>query len=323
SAHADAESAPDLESYVAYLHGIEQMAISPSSFADPANIVRYAEVVADEEVTRADLVPAAATFAYNAMDRHVHHRAEFTFALARSSERVSKYEYMNGENLRPWFQGDGAHYLYLAGEDQGEAFGVDYYTAVDPIRLAGVSAPEEERETIPELYGLPYYDNPEEDFTSSSVKQNLYVYFPLGTNAYSGGTTLGSYAVAGMQQSDDAAYVAKQAGELPDDFVVYANSRSSKSWFMFDDEIVVLASGMFDEHGRPTVTTVDSRMSEPGDELSITGEARDGTPVTGAGRAGDLAWLRYANSTRGTSIGYVFYTTNDIDVRAEEVRRSL
>src|SRR5699024_4080159 len=189
-------------------------------FADPANIVRYAGVVADEEVTRADLVPAAATFAYNAMDRHVHHRVEFTFALARSSERMSRYEYMNGENLRPWFQGDGAHYLYLAGEDQGEAFGVDYYTAVDANRLAGVSAPEEERETIPELYGRQEYDNPEEVMIASSVKQFLYVFSPLGTNAYAGGTALGTYAVAGMQQSDDAAYVAKQAGELPEEFVV-------------------------------------------------------------------------------------------------------
>src|SRR5690625_1877177 len=321
SAHADAESAPDLASYVAYLHGIEQMAISPSSFADPANIVRYAEVVADEEVTRADLVPAAATFAYNAMDRHVHHRAEFTFALARSSERVSKYEYTNGENLRPWFQGDGAHYLYLAGEDQGEAFGVDYYTAVDPIRLAGVSAPEEERETIPELYGLPYYDNPEEDFTSSSVKQNLYVYFPLGTNAYSGGTTLGTYAVAGMQQSDDAAYVAKQAGELPEDFVAYANCRSSKSWFMFDDEIVVLASGIDDEHDRDVITTVDARVCDPTDTVHLAGKTRHGRPVTGPGSVDDPAWLHYENATRGSTLGYVFYTEGEIDVRLESVER--
>ncbi len=42
----------------------------------------------------------------------------YAFALARNSERISKYEYMSGENLMPWFQGDGAHYLYLAGQDQ-------------------------------------------------------------------------------------------------------------------------------------------------------------------------------------------------------------
>ena len=44
------------------------------------------------------------------------------FALARSSDRISKYEYMSGENLMPWFQGDGAHYLYLSGQDQAQTY---------------------------------------------------------------------------------------------------------------------------------------------------------------------------------------------------------
>ena len=321
SRFAEKESASDLAAYVAYLHGIEQMDISPSSFANPANIAAYTEAVDDPDVTPANLVPEEATFAYNAMDRHVHHRPGFTYALARSSERVSKYEYMSGENLRPWFHGDGAHYLYLAGDDQSEAFGVDYFTAVDPERLAGVTAPVEQRETVPELYGELFYDNEAAGFTPSSVKQNLYVYFPLGANAYSGGTTLGTYAVAGMQQADDAAYVAKQAGELPEDFVVYANSRSSKSWFMFDDEIVVLASGITDEHDRGTITTVDARISDPADEVRFDGGTRSGAAVAEAGVVSDLAWLHYANTTRGTAIGYVFYTDHELDVRLEEVER--
>lgn len=321
SAYVGGEAAADLTAYVAYLHGIPQMGISPSSFTNPANIVRYAQVVADERIEPRDLVPASATFAYNAMDRHVHHRPGYTFALARSSERVSRYEYMSGENLRPWFQGDGAHYLYLAGEDQGDAFGVDYFTAVDPNRLAGSTAPLEDRQTIPELYGQPFYDNPDAGFTSSSVKQNLYVYFPLGTNGYSGGAVLGSYAVAGMQQADDAAYVAKQAGELPEDFVAYANARSSKSWVMLDDEIVILASGIDDEHGRATITTLDSRVSGPAEEVRIVGATTDGARVTEPGTASDLAWLRYENVTRGTAVGYVFLIPTEVDIRLETVTR--
>lgn len=322
ASYASAEGAAELDAYVAYLHGIEQMSITPSSFGDPAAIVRYAEIVTDPSITPADLLPEAATFAYNAMDRHVHHRPGYTFALARSSERVSKYEYMSGENLRPWFQGDGAHHLYLAGDDQSQAFGVDYVTAVDANRLAGVIAPDEERQTIPELYGQPFYDNPAEDFTSSSVKQNTYVYFPLGTNAWSGGTTLGTYAVAGMQASDDAAYAAKQAGELPEDFVVYANARSSRSWIMLDDEIVALASGIDDDHGRATLVTLDSRISDPDDDVRIVGRTRDGEVVTGPGSVTDLAWLRYENVTRGTAVGYLALTPGTLDVRLETVERS-
>ncbi|WP_166997686.1 polysaccharide lyase family 8 super-sandwich domain-containing protein [Paramicrobacterium fandaimingii] len=322
SRHATADSAAELSAYIVYLHGLSHMSITASSFAEPANIVRYTTTVSDDTIVGKNLVPDAATFAYNAMDRHVHHRPEFTFALARSSKRVSKYEYMSGENLRPWFQGEGSHYLYLAGDDQTQAYGVDYVTVVDPMRLAGTTAPVEERKSIPELYGKPFYDNEDAGFTSSSVKQNTYVYFPLGTNDFSGGATLGSYAVAGMQQSDDAAYTAKQAGELPEDFVVYANARSSKSWFMLDNEIVVLVSGISDEHDRDTVTTIDSRISSPGDDVSVVGETRDGAPVTGAENVNGLSWLRYANATRGTSLGYVFYTDSTIDVRLKAVEQS-
>ena len=150
------------------------------------------------------------------MDRTVHRRPGYAFALARSSDRISKYEYMSGENLMPWFQGDGAYYLYLSGQDQTQAYGVDYFTTVSPYGLAGVTAPVEERRTVPELYGTPYYDNPGHplNFTSSSESQNTYVYFPRGTDRHSGGAVLGAYGAAGMVQSDDVA-VPRQAGGHP------------------------------------------------------------------------------------------------------------
>ncbi len=330
SAYAGSPGAGDLRSYVKYLHESTKVPIDPTSFTSPAAVQRYAQIVADSGTVAADLLPQEATFAFNAMDRNVHRRPGYTFALARSSSRVSKYEYMSGENLLPWFQGDGAHYLYLAGDDQSEAYGVDYVTVVEPYRLGGVTSPVEDRKTIPQLYGEQFYDNPEAGFTSSSVLQNTYVYFPLGTNDYSGGATLGSYAVAGLVQSDDAAYAAKSRGELPGDFVAYANSRSQKSWFLLDDEIVVLAAGIDDLHGRDVLTTIDSRIAAPTDDVSVTGVLRGGTRFAGAGTAHQPRWLRYANATRGNAVGYVFLTDPDadpdddvaVDVRLREVRRS-
>jgi hyaluronate lyase len=259
--------------------------------------------------------------AFNAMDRTVHLRPGYAFALARSSDRISKYEYMNGENLTPWFQGDGAYYLYLSGQDQTKAFGVDYYTTVSPYRLAGVTAPVEDRRTVPELYGKFWYENLPLGFTSSSESQNKYVYFPCGTNGFSGGATLGAYGVAGMVQSDDVPWVDKQAGELPPDFVAYQNSRATKSWFLFDDEIVVLAAGIGDPAGRAVVTTVDSRIAAPADEVTLTGARRDGRSWSGAG-TGELAWLRYANRTEGTSVGYVFLDRQRVTVDLAAVTRS-
>src|SRR5690606_35375025 len=121
------ESALALKKYVKHLPEA-----STSAFVSPVSIARYAAIRADEGISAADLNPPARSVAFNAMDRAVHRRPGYAFALARSSERISKYEYMNGENLMPWFQGDGAYYLYLAGEDQREVYGIDYFTAVSP-----------------------------------------------------------------------------------------------------------------------------------------------------------------------------------------------
>ncbi|MEO3871027.1 polysaccharide lyase family 8 super-sandwich domain-containing protein [Nonomuraea sp. B12E4] len=316
--HVDDASARALRKYVKFLP-----AADTAAFASPVSIARYAAIRADSAIPAADLNPPERCVAFNAMDRTVHRRPGYAFALARSSSRISKYEYMNGENLMPWFQGDGAYYLYLAGEDQREVFGVDYYTAVSPYRLAGITAPEEERRTVPDLYGRFWYENPGHplNFTSSSESQNTYVYFPRAGNAFSGGVTLGAYGTAGMVQSDDAAYTAKQAGTLPDDFVAYRNARATKSWFMLDDEIVVLAAGVSGQGGRTAVTTVDSRIAAPGDAITLTGEGWGG----GAWRQGETApprWLRYANATRGTAIGYAFLSRQPVTAGLETVTRS-
>ncbi|MBX6356049.1 MAG: silent information regulator protein Sir2 [Micromonosporaceae bacterium] len=319
--YASGADATALKGYVKFVRQNSRASLNPTSFVSPVSIVRYADILADASIPAADLNPPARNVAYNAMDRTVHRRPGYAFALSRSSTRISKYEYMNGENLMPWFQGDGAHYLYLSGQDQTQAFGIDYYTTVSPYRLAGVTAPVETRHTIPELYGLFWYENPELGFTSSSESQNTYVYFPCGTNGYSGGATLGPYGAAGLVQSNDAAYAAKQAGQLPDDFVVYRNADATKSWFMLDDEIVVLAAGVGDSAGRAVTTTIDTRIAGPTDAVTASGALRDGTAWSGTG-TGKLAWLRYANASQATAVGYVFLDTPPVTVALDTVTRS-
>ncbi|MFF1709456.1 polysaccharide lyase family 8 super-sandwich domain-containing protein [Streptomyces sp. NPDC058268] len=310
-----------LKSYVKHIRSTSRAALDPTGFVSPVSIVRYADIIGDASVPPADLNPASRSVAFNAMDKTVHRRPGYAFALARSSDRISKYEYMSGENLMPWFQGDGAYYLYLSGQDQTQAYGVDYFTTVSPYGLAGVTAPVEHRGTIPELYGKPYYDNPGHplNFTSSSESQNKYVYFPRGTNPYSGGAVLGAYGAAGAVQSSDVAF--QDRALLPDDFVVYRNATATKSWFLLDDEIVVLAAGVGDGAGRAVTTTVDARTAAPDDQVSVTGELRDGRPWTGAGTA-DLRWLRYTNATLRTCVGYVFLDTPKVRVALDKVTRS-
>ncbi|MQA27499.1 MAG: silent information regulator protein Sir2, partial [Micromonosporaceae bacterium] len=323
SDYAAGDDAAALKSYVKFIRSTSRAALNPTSFTSPVSIVRYADIIGDGSITPADLNPASRSVAFNAMDKNVHRRSGYAFALARSSDRISKYEYMNGENQMPWFQGDGAYYLYLSGQDQTQAFGVDYYTTVSPYGLAGVTAPVEQRKTISELYGTFYYDNPDHplEFTPSSESQNTYVYFPRGTNRHSGGAVLGAYGAAGLVQSSDVGHAHKQEGLLPDDFVVYRNATATKSWFMLDDEIVVLAAGVGDPAGRAVTTTVDARAAVPSDQIAITGALRDGSAWSGAG-SGDLRWLRYANRSQGTAVGYVFLDSPRVRVALEEVTRS-
>lgn len=321
---AEGESSAALKSYVKHIRRASRAALDPASFVSPVSVVHYADILGDDSVEPADLNPAARSVAFNAMDKTVHRRPGYAFALSRSSARISKYEYMSGENLMPWFQGDGAYHLYLSGQDQTQAYGVDHYTTVSPYALAGVTAPVEQRRTIPELYGTQYYDNPAHplNFTSSSESQNTYVYFPRGTNTHSGGAVLGAYGIAAMRQSDDVAYRDSELGVLPEDFVVYRNASATKSWFLFDDEIVVLAAGVGDPEGRRAVTTsADARIAAPGDHVAVTGTLRDGTPWTGPGTA-DLRTLHYANTTRSVSVGYVFLATPPVDVTLGQVTRS-
>jgi Polysaccharide lyase family 8, N terminal alpha-helical domain/Polysaccharide lyase family 8, super-sandwich domain/Polysaccharide lyase family 8, C-terminal beta-sandwich domain len=321
STYATGTDATALKSYTKFVRQTSRATLNPTSFVSPVSVVRYADILADTSIPAADLNPPERNVAFNAMDKTVHRRPGYAFALARSSARISKYEYMSNENLMPWFQGDGAHYLYLSGQDQTQAFGVDYYTVVSPYQLAGVTAPVEARRTVPELYGVAWYDNPELGFTSSSESQNTYVYFPTGTNVYSGGASLGPYGAVGMVQSDDFAYAAKQAGQLPDDFVVYRNADATKSWFMLDDEIVVLAAGVGDSAGRGVTTTIDTRIADVADSVTLTGGLRGGTAWSGTG-TGALAWLRYANSSQGTAVGYAFLDGPPVAVALDSVTRS-
>ena len=72
----------------------------------------------------------------NMMDKTIHERANYSLAISRSSSRISKYEFMNKENLKPWFQGDGMTYLYNSDLTQ---FSEDFWPTVDPYRLPGTT----------------------------------------------------------------------------------------------------------------------------------------------------------------------------------------
>ena len=305
----------DFKEHVKYIATSMPKAPNASSFGISV-ISDYVQIMNDDSIKPVSHSKSG-HFAFNSMDRNVHVRDNYAFALARSSNRISKYEYMSGENKRSWFHGDGAFYLYQSGIDQTKSYGHEFYAIAGPYRLPGTTVPEEERLTIQEWHdGKDFYDNAEAGFESGSEKQNDYVYFPIGTNHFSGSVKLDKYAAAGMQLGDDNAYAAKQEGLLPDDFVVYKNADANKAWFMFDNEIVLMTSAIRDEKGRKLVSTIDNRMSEANSTVNVELGNDDGreTVLSENGTYDNLSWIHYSTDKTGSSTGYYFPESKPITI---------
>lgn len=299
-----------MESQVKYV--VQSMPKFYSSSLTLSAIIPYETIMKNASIQPESSVPFGG-YAFNAMDKNVQIGKGFAFALSRSSNRIAKYEYMLEENLKPWFQGDGAYYLYLSGKDQSKAFGVNYFATMDPFRFPGTTVALEERKTIPELYGQSSFPG----FPSGQL-QNDYVYFPVGTNQFSGSTVLAGNSIAGLQVGDDNAWAAKQQGVLPNDFVAYKNANANKSWFMFGDKVVVLGSGVGDDQNRKVTTTIDNRMSEQTNIIkAAAGDQNGNTLKLENGVHKDLRWIAYEDTTTDSKIGYYFPENKAITVNNE------
>ncbi|MFE5242362.1 MULTISPECIES: polysaccharide lyase 8 family protein [unclassified Streptomyces] len=93
------------------------------------------QVLDDTSVPAAEEPDGHVQFA--SMDRAVHRREGWAFALAMSSARVARYEGTNGENLHGWHTGDGMGYVYLAN-DLGQ-YTDGFWPTVDPYRMPGTT----------------------------------------------------------------------------------------------------------------------------------------------------------------------------------------
>ncbi|MBL0888535.1 polysaccharide lyase 8 family protein [Myceligenerans indicum] len=172
---------------------------------------------------------------YNAQERMVHRGDGWAFTVATSSERIGRYGWGNGENRFGWHQGDGASYLYVES-DHGQ-FADDYWPTVDPYRLPGTTASLAEREPGPSS-GTPV---------------------PRAANRWGGGVELARrWGTAGMDLTNDL-------GDL----------RAKKSWFLLDDSIVAVGSGIV-VTGPGAETTIENRSFPAG---AAPGLVVDGDPI--------------------------------------------
>jgi len=132
-------------------------------------------------------------YQFHNMDRVVHLRPGFGFAVSMSSSRIYAFETINNENLHGWFTGDGLTALY--NDDLGQ-FSGNYWATVDPYHLPG---------TTVDL--TPRVDGAGNNYLSS---QN-----------WVGGAGLGDFGVSGMSLAAQASsLVAKKSWFMFDNEIV-------------------------------------------------------------------------------------------------------
>ncbi|CAM4137703.1 polysaccharide lyase 8 family protein [Paenibacillus alkaliterrae] len=202
------------------------------------------------------------------MDRVVHLRPGFGFGISMFSDRISAFEYGNGENIKGWYTGLGMTYLYNNDLIQ---FSNDFWPTVDSFRLPGTTTDGSGKGVTPR----PWYSYP-------------------NTRTWVGGSSIdGLYGAAGIDFSLEK--------------VTGSSLQGKKSWFMFDDEIVALGSGIKSAEGRQVETVVENRqLNDSGDNtFTVNGETKPAEP--GWSESMDnVKWAYLEGNAANSDIGYYF-----------------
>ncbi|MFF3835665.1 polysaccharide lyase 8 family protein [Streptomyces sp. NPDC002458] len=201
-----------------------------TSLATLPQIALAKEVLGDSTVHAEPRTTGSAVFAD--MDRVVHRRPGWACTLSLSSKRISAYEAGNGENLHGWYTGDGMTYLYDA-DDLGQ-FNDGFWPTVDPYRLPGTTVDTRRRADLGTGGGTSTY---------------------RPANAVAGGAVLqGRYASAAME-------LAGPPG---------TTLRARKSWFLLDNAVIALGSGITSADGYAVETVLENRNLGTGGRHRLT-----------------------------------------------------
>lgn len=214
-----------------------------------------------------ELSDSERTYVLGNMDRVTQHNSKYAVSVSLSSTRIWKYEAINNENMTGWYLGDGMIYIYTDGYD----YNYDFYHYVDPYKMPGTTVSSEKR-------------------TEENISGGIY-----NGSAFVGGVTVGKYGIALM--------------ELSPSVNNYFDSKLSakKSYFMFDNEIVALGTGIKDTSGYDISTIVENRKWEDGDTLTVNGTER--IPIANVAISETVSSMHFSNMG-----GYVFLDAVELQV---------
>ncbi|RJQ82036.1 hypothetical protein D5S17_03710 [Pseudonocardiaceae bacterium YIM PH 21723] len=225
------------------------------------------------------------TFVLGDMDRAVHHRGRWAFAISARSNRISSYEAGNGENATGWYTGEGMTSLYTSEQSYADGF----WPTVDPYRLPGTTTATEQSRPRTRADG---------------IWQGY-----RGPDTWVGGARLDrDTASFGMTFTASPDLLTGNKPGTPNSL------RGIKSWFLFGDRIIALGSGITSTDGS-IQTTVDNRIAR---QCTVDGRPLETgqTDLTGARWAhiegtggylfpdgGPLRGLRESRTGRWTQAG--------------------
>ena len=202
-----------------------------SSISYPA-ITCYRDFLAKQEAGEIAAESQVHAYLMTASDRVIEKTDSYAAIVAMSSQRIYRYEAINGANGNGWYQGDGV--LYVTTKSRPDAFEKPYFKNVDMTRLPGITATDAER--VSQVY---------------TVDSN-----PFGKYDVVGGVSNDArnplYSIAYMHFGADTSAASYKNGVEDLD--------AKKVWFFFDDEIVCLGSGITSTTESGVYTVVDNRM---------------------------------------------------------------
>ena len=169
---------------------------------------------------------------YYNMDKIVHKGTDYKFMLSMASNRIDRYEAINAEGYTDWYESDGMTYNLLESDNQ---YLGDWWGYVDRYKLPGTTADEDKRNPAYSSYG--------------TVMPN---------NTWAGAATDGKVTVASQQLTGNAAERTKKLGAW-------------KSWFMLDDKIVCLGTGIKGGKGTVATTVENILLSKKPGENAVKG----------------------------------------------------
>jgi hyaluronate lyase len=211
------------------------------------------------------------------MDRAVHRRPGWAYAISMASKRISYYEHTNsvGENKQGVHTGDGMTYLY--NNSDNAQFADEFWPTVDLYRLPGITV---------DPTRLP-------DGAGGSERPR-----PAQAKWVGGATIDGQFAAIGMELEP-----------------LLSSLRAKKSWFCFDEYVVALGAGITraGATASPIETVVENRNlhASGSNALLVDGVAQ---PVTHNwdGQFQDPTWAHL----EGVG-GYVFPAGGSLKVLRE------